>query len=901
MKFTYLRLKGYTRIFNGLGLPEIEIDFTKCKNRIIVLNGRNGRGKTTIEDCASFFPDAPSEFMNNFSGEKEIHTLDGNNVYKALIVCPVNSNGNRGQTKATITKNGIELNPNGNISSYKEVIMTEFSMDSNFLALSMISSMNRGLADKTPTERKKQVGFILSALEIYNNINKTLVKRSSVFTSHINSLSNKINSIGDEATLRATLESLELRWGSLTSERDKLLQKITKIEANIEIIDPGSQIMNLYQSIFNEIQSIDLSIKSFEKEVVNLYQRCDKIDENSDIDKIVSDSNSSVSIYSTIIEEDTNKIKSALSERESLTLELNENQSKLISITSDNNYDNLIEDLTKYRTIVSDQEKIFKKLNITDFSINKDELISVYNTLKDIKELIKVFRSEYKQEDIEDTIELYIQNFDIMDNYRQLLDTQSQLNNDLNNLNLDIKEYESIRDTSNLLKSRPKGCTEDSCFFLQNALEASNKNPDNKLKELQNTKIELLASIESVKSLISEYQLYGTIDRDLREILNIINAHKSSLAKLPTSKNIINESIFIQYLKQRYEFNEIEDSDKYIQYADIINGYVENRKILNKLESEYSKFSGKEEMIKLLNSNIENIQSKLDKLLNDIELAKSDITFKSSLMDNTLTLLDILKIIKEKKSNLGELKSKKTELRDKYITIKDNIVKIDDMIKSKTDIESNIQMIDLELNPLVAERDKLKFSITQLDDYKLELDEYKRKYEIVELLKKFSSPSKGIQTLFMKLYMGKTLTLTNQLLELFFDGNIQVSDYIINENEFRIPCVIGGLERDDISSCSNAQTSMISMILSFVLMVQASEKYNIIRLDEIDGSLDDYNRTRFVQLLNQLIDVLGIEQVFVISHSSEIESVNVDYICLSGTENIMGNIIFDVDEYYKSS
>ena len=35
MKFTYLRLKGYTRIFNGLGLPEIEIDFTKCKNRKI--------------------------------------------------------------------------------------------------------------------------------------------------------------------------------------------------------------------------------------------------------------------------------------------------------------------------------------------------------------------------------------------------------------------------------------------------------------------------------------------------------------------------------------------------------------------------------------------------------------------------------------------------------------------------------------------------------------------------------------------------------------------------------------------------------------------------------------------------------------------------------------------------
>ena len=87
---------------------------------------------------------------------------------------------------------------------------------------------------------------------------------------------------------------------------------------------------------------------------------------------------------------------------------------------------------------------------------------------------------------------------------------------------------------------------------------------------------------------------------------------------------------------------------------------------------------------------------------------------------------------------------------------------------------------------------------------------------------------------------------------------------------------------------------MISMILSFTMLYQSSTKYNILKLDEIDGGLDTDNRLRFVELLDKQISMLNAEQCFLISHNNEINFNNVDIIQLkqAGEELLSGNIIY---------
>jgi ABC-type multidrug transport system ATPase subunit len=94
---------------------------------------------------------------------------------------------------------------------------------------------------------------------------------------------------------------------------------------------------------------------------------------------------------------------------------------------------------------------------------------------------------------------------------------------------------------------------------------------------------------------------------------------------------------------------------------------------------------------------------------------------------------------------------------------------------------------------------------------------------------------------------------------------------------------------------------MMGMVINLVLLHQASTKYNIAYLDEIDAGLDHRNRFEFVDALYKTIPLLNIEQLFMISHSMETDTSSVDIIKLKGYEDFedtvqMGNVIFDYNE-----
>ena len=86
------------------------------------------------------------------------------------------------------------------------------------------------------------------------------------------------------------------------------------------------------------------------------------------------------------------------------------------------------------------------------------------------------------------------------------------------------------------------------------------------------------------------------------------------------------------------------------------------------------------------------------------------------------------------------------------------------------------------------------------------------------------------------------------------------------------------------------------MILSFALLHHSSSKYNIIKLDEIDGPLDYSNRMYFIDVLNKIMDIMGVEQCIMISHNSELPVDESDVILLKHDENVSdynrGNIIW---------
>ena len=273
----------------------------------------------------------------------------------------------------------------------------------------------------------------------------------------------------------------------------------------------------------------------------------------------------------------------------------------------------------------------------------------------------------------------------------------------------------------------------------------------------------------------------------------------------------------------------------------------------------------------------------------NIDKLNKDKDRYSSLLKDIESAIDIFKRNKELNSNKNDIEMRLSNIVNNMKIIEESIININH-------INSEILNINNELNPIMDEKDGIVYLLTQLKDYNEELAVYKNKYELVSLIRKYSSPTKGgIQNIFMSVYMNKTLAFANQLLSTLFSGELQLMPYVINDKEFRIPVqdLTSSLINDDISSCSSGQIAMISMILSFSLLHQSSTKYNILKLDEIDSVLDSSNRSNFLIVLNKIMSYLNVENCILISHSSEMDLSNVDIISLNPVGEIPeGNVIF---------
>ena len=212
MRYKWIELYGYAGFFNGMGLNQIKIDFTKCKTNKIIIKGSNGSGKSTLIKAINLNPDTNDNFIPNSEARKNICITDNGVDYIIRYIHPITNSG-RGTTRGFISKmiNGqfVELNPNGNVTSCKDLIYEEFGLDSSFISLSSLSSENRGLVDAKPAERKKLINSIINTLEVYNGIYKNLSKKSSAFKQLISSLTYKIDYLGNEVHLTSKLQNIE--------------------------------------------------------------------------------------------------------------------------------------------------------------------------------------------------------------------------------------------------------------------------------------------------------------------------------------------------------------------------------------------------------------------------------------------------------------------------------------------------------------------------------------------------------------------------------------------------------------------------------------------------------------------------------------------------------------------
>jgi DNA repair exonuclease SbcCD ATPase subunit len=531
-------------------------------------------------------------------------------------------------------------------------------------------------------------------------------------------------------------------------------------------------------------------------------------------------------------------------------------------------------------------------MNILGINISSAELISGIKTLLAIKDYIQTLKDRFDY----NVVRMAMNNPISKDDLSSLSESISKAEDKVTELEKNIAFYKGQLSMAETLSKRPSSCTDDTCPFVANSLKIMSMGYDEKLtsseEELYETEVFIGRANDDLDAMVRLSDCRFILD----SITDKIDSTKTILMKLPNGEIFSDSNVLISRFLDGYAFEEINTLASYIDMANVVDLYNNDTKYLSNLEKDLNEFKYKTQMIDSIIEELTELQSGFDSIINQIEALNADITNGTrELMslkeeDKNYTLLE------QSLTELDDISKNKAELTVEYNKIENDIVRIKSLLANLQLNRSRLSVLDNDLKPLVIDRDNCNHSIRTLAEYNEELKQYQANYDTIEAIKYYSSPTSGIQIIFLNLYMNKILSLANELLSLMFNGELEILPFIINEREFRIPCCsAGGLPSDDITSMSNSQICIISMAIQFALLYHSSTKLNIPRLDEIDSGLDFSNRGQFIIFLRELMGKLQIQQTFIISHNSEIPTNNVDIIMLKNDNSIKelaGNIIY---------
>ena len=889
MRIEFVALDNYIGIFNGTGKRHIEFDFTQCKN-VIAIRGFNGSGKSTLMRTLNPFPDSNEMLIPGLEAHKRIIYLKNEFRYIIDIIYPLKNNGERATSKVSILKlnwsTGEQwaINPNGNVSEAKELIMNEFELDNNYITLSQLSSEDRGLADKRPAERKKFVNDILSDLTAYNSMYKILTKKSSTLKALTSSINMKIDRILNGRSLnnlKDELAMIEKKLKSEELEREEILQEIGALDFLIvnkkkDLEEYDNNIIK--QSALNKvIETISSDIITTRGNYFYSTQGDKIVDDLGDPYKNPNLTDSINAIKRNIITEKISyqaKFKNDFNESEKLgniNSEIKDKIDKIrmqLSILTDNNAQDPEEFIKSFKENLDSRNQILDEIN----KRNASKLFESNITIE------KLDMMKAQLDYIMNRININLPIYDTPDGYSVKINkVSSKIRNSEIARDEIVKKLLQMNGTSeDLINSKiPKDCKIKDCP-MRLAIEKAEKD-NHQIQELKKDLDACDNTIKESKQYMEDLSIRYRESLSRSELLTHYNSFSDiilTLLSFDTNTKSSFDSITSKVWENPDLYNRTVSTliDKYIDIFNMKAQYEALQTTYINTVDLYTKIINKVDQIKELKENESTLVREYKK--NNIELVKlessckeyngyiADINTELDILDRLLPLATALK---EKHESLAQVTEIINKAKENIDSVKDNMNH-----RAKLIAESNSFADSIEKLRICYNNTNQDFRMAA--EYINELTQYNNTYQKIETVKKYTSPTTGIQTLFMEAYMNNVLIVANQLLQLMFNGQFILQPFVINESEFRIPCAGNGYLNDDISSMSTSQICIISMIISFAMLYNSSSCYNILKLDEIDGGLDTNNRLHFISMLNQVMAIMKCEQCFIISHNAELET-----------------------------
>lgn len=847
MKILYLKLTNFINIVTAFNTETIEIDFSKSNNNVVLLTGPNGSGKTSILSCLHPFPtngnmDVRSDnpiIVPRENGYKEIHISDGDDLY--VIQHFYTRNGDKHIIKSYIQKNGVELNENGNVTSFKEIVEKELGLEQDYMKLTRLGSNVTNFIDMKRQERKNFTGKIISEADIYLSYHKKIMADKNKVNIQINHTSDLIR--------RLQVDDL----GELKKAQKSLQHQIEDLTAKIEKANSELSVLQYQLNDCGDIPAMRERIQEKEKELKHIQKALAR----------ASEIKISVSTLKSMIEEakiailkaksslDTNVITRTgiLNQLDSIANEIDSIRREIARIEDDQNVKDMEANIELLRETIrrrakesgiggyvrpcskAEMEDLIKMLDkcmdilLSTYELGKGPIqkaVSFFHTKTDIEKYTRENREKIKRNRMQSLCE----------------QVYAEVSKDIGLLGPDCKN--------------PSGCRVYD--FYQRIYEYATQAPDKVIEDetfLAYTKM----AYNNIQTVLKYLRDYHDIFEKMPECIKDQFLTSTVLAHICNMEWIYDKDIIF------HELGLITDDE--LQDADL---------------EELSRQKSMLAQYKKANSNIEYFQNKLE------ELIDSRTALMGQLDKVKETINSLNEEIEEKEASVSDYEDMviamehEDEVETEFNDLKSKLTLASQLslqIREKTSILNDLQF---RKNKMSKTHQDNEFRIENYKRYKKDLDELSSKFTDLEYLARALSSREGIPLIFIQAYLKDIKDVANQLLDVVYDGDLHLEDFEITADEFGIPYSTKGTTVKDVIYASQGERSFISLALSFALTYKSISKYNIMLLDEIDATLDISNREKFLHVLEMQIDMIHAEQVFVISHNDMFNAYPVDIV-----------------------
>lgn len=907
MKIQRLKLVNFIGIKHGLDLDEIEIDFTKSKNKIIMLLGGNGAGKSVIMSMLHPFKESFDErknlILDGKVGEKEIDIIHNGHLYEIKHTYTKSA-------QSFIKKDGVELNENGGVRSFDDEILKEFGITKDYLKIGKIGSNTKNFVDETTSKRKE---YIVNFLDI-----EDMVKKHAVVNEKLKNLNRDRNTINIdlgklptkevvEATISQISESFETNEQTLCelyNEKGSLNATITHLTNNLSNYSSIPDLQKRLSEFENEQKSNKLVKESIEAKNPELSKDIKIIeDEVESLKKEIADISTSIQVKS-----------SELDSKTTLSVDF-KNKINAIKIELDSFGDP--ESIKKYDEEIS---SINEKIKSVSTSIKENEFSPLVNRMlkagKNVNvyidktsaflNFVEKYFTDLKNNSLQPNrmnIEMFFDD-DFEATFKKMAESSKKLIESKKEILLKLQKDLGIKSTHvcqlENLKKRPKECSIDTCPFIKDAYQ--HRNVESEITKIEadintvNSDIESLnikqENLQECQSLYLNFKnYYGDLNVRNNDIISEFLSRKSlpewvsgSLSDFQSFKQDIIEGV----KDVLYNYNEYKLLKGQVQNLENTKKLLEDKDstLKEKYESDIEEYSSKK---KIVDSEIEIIKGEILKI-------RKELSEKQQVANDKDTYA---KTIRKLASLATSISTNNKELNNATA----DAIALENTKKSLSEVLSKITTCETFKYEKSKLLDKSKADLARIKSLNEKLEMVEKNYGPLVKIEEALSPKKGIPTILMRKYLDETEFITNELLDIAFNGDFKIK-FIINDSDFLIQVQSKGNVKSDIRMASQGEIAITTISISLALIEQTIGGYNILCLDEIDGNLDFSNRNNFMDILNGQVSKLGIEQVFVISHNDAFDTAPVGMVLLKGhnvnkeNQSFMENkdIIFDLEE-----